>query len=78
MHDDRHRCGLCTPCGKRMTASVLDGIPGLGEPRKKRLTKEPSGINAVKRASLDELAALSWLPHRVAIAVHAKIHGYEV
>ena len=26
--------------GKRMTASVLDGIPGLGEVRKKRLVKE--------------------------------------
>ena len=35
---------------KRMTASALDGIAGLGETRKKRLVKELGGVNAVKRA----------------------------
>ena len=35
---------------KRMTKSALDGIPGLGPTRKKRLTKELGGVNAVKRA----------------------------
>ena len=34
--------------GKRMTTSVLDGIPGLGEVRKKRLVKELGGVRAVK------------------------------
>jgi excinuclease ABC subunit C len=60
--------------GKRMTVSVLDDIPGLGEVRKKRLTKELGGVNAVKRASLEELQALPWLPDAVAQAVHDKIH----
>jgi excinuclease ABC subunit C len=60
--------------GKRMTVSVLDGIPGLGDARKKRLTKELGGVNAVKRASLEDLQALSWLPDTVAHAVHDKIH----
>jgi excinuclease ABC subunit C len=60
--------------GKRMTTSVLDGIPGLGEVRKKRLTKELGGVNAVKRASLEELQALPWLPDAVAQAVHDRIH----
>jgi excinuclease ABC subunit C len=60
--------------GKRMTVSVLDGIPGLGETRKKRLLKEIGGVNAVKRATLEELQALSWLPDAVALAVHDKIH----
>jgi excinuclease ABC subunit C len=60
--------------GKRMTVSVLDGIPGLGPTRKKRLTKELGGINAVKRASLEQLQSLSWLPGSVAQAVHDKIH----
>ena len=36
--------------GKRMTASVLDDIPGLGPARKKRLVKELGGVNAVKAA----------------------------
>ena len=59
---------------KRMTASSLDGITGLGDVRKKRLVKELGGINAVKQASLEELEALAWLPAPVAAAVHAKFH----
>ena len=60
--------------GKRMTTSSLDGIPGLGETRKKKLVQAMGGVNAVKRASLDELKALSFLPDAVAEAVHAKFH----
>jgi excinuclease ABC subunit C len=63
--------------GKRMTTSVLDGIPGLGEVRRKRLVKEMGGVRAVQQASLEELEALSWLPDAVAEAVHAKVHGRE-
>lgn len=62
--------------GKRMTTSVLDGIPGLGDVRRKRLVKELGGVNAVKGADLDTLQALSWLPDAVATAVYEKIHGH--
>ena len=61
--------------GKRMTTSVLDGIPGLGETRRKRLLKELGGVGAVKRASLEQLSSLSWLPDSVATAVYDKIHS---
>jgi excinuclease ABC subunit C len=57
-----------------MTTSVLDGVPGLGEVRKKRLVKELGGVSAVKRASLEELQALPWLPDSVAQSIHDKIH----
>ncbi|MEY4339857.1 MAG: UvrABC system protein, partial [Actinomycetota bacterium] len=60
--------------GKRMTASSLDGIPGLGEARKKKLVQTMGGVNAVKKASLEELSALSFLPDAVAAAIHAKFH----
>ncbi len=60
---------------KRMTVSVLDGIPGLGEVRRKRLVKELGGVNVVKQASLEELQALTWLPDTVARAIHDKVHG---
>lgn len=60
--------------GKRMTTSILDGIPGLGEARQKRLTKTLGGVNAVKRAELDDLLAIPWLPESVARAVHARFH----
>jgi excinuclease ABC subunit C len=60
--------------GKRMTRSALDDIAGLGPTRKKRLTKEFGGVNAVKKASLDELKALSWLPDTVAESVYESLH----
>jgi excinuclease ABC subunit C len=61
--------------GKRMTASSLDGIPGLGEARKKKLVEAMGGVNPVKKASLDDLRALSFLPDAVAEAIHEKFHG---
>jgi excinuclease ABC subunit C len=57
-----------------MVASSLDGIPGLGEARKRQLIKAMGGVNAVKRASLEELQALSFLPDAVAAAIHTKFH----
>lgn len=61
--------------GKRMTTSVLDGVPGLGGTRKKRLVKEMGGVGKVKQASLEDLKAFSWLPDKVADAVYDKIHS---
>jgi excinuclease ABC subunit C len=59
---------------KRMTKSVLDDVPGLGPTRKQRLLKELGSVSAVKKASLDELRALTWLPDVVADAVYDRIH----
>ena len=59
---------------KRMTKSALDGIAGLGPTRKKRLTKELGGVNAVKRSDLETLKALSWLPDEVAENVYRALH----
>jgi excinuclease ABC subunit C len=61
--------------GKRMTASALDGIPGLGPTRRQRLVKELGGVTAVKKASRESLRALPWLPDAVADAVHERFHG---
>lgn len=60
---------------KRMTKSALDGIAGLGPTRKQRLTKELGGVNAVKRAELETLKALSWLPDQVAENVYRALHS---
>jgi excinuclease ABC subunit C len=60
--------------GKRMTTSSLDGILGLGEARKKKLVQAMGGVNAVKKASLDDLRSLSFLPANVAEAIHQKFH----
>ena len=60
--------------GKRMVSSSLEGIPGLGDVRAKRLVKEMGGVNAVKKASMEDLAVLSWLPEAVALAIYQRFH----
>ncbi len=62
---------------KRMTVSVLDGINGLGPARRDRLTKHFGGVNKVRKAELDQLLELSWLPDDVARAVYAKTHALD-
>ena len=60
--------------GKRMVSSSLEGIAGLGDARAKRLVKEMGGVNAVKKASLEDLTVLSWLPEAVATAIYQRFH----
>ncbi len=78
LRDEAHRFAITYHRqlrGKRMTTSVLDGVKGLGETRKKRLLREVGGMRALRQASLDDLLGLSWLPDTVARAVHEKLHG---
>jgi excinuclease ABC subunit C len=63
--------------GKRMTRSVLDGIPGVGPARKKRLVKELGGVRKVQEALLHDLEALTWLPDDVAGAIYEHLHSPE-
>ncbi|MGP0029914.1 MAG: excinuclease ABC subunit UvrC [Acidimicrobiales bacterium] len=77
IRDEAHRFAITfhrERRGKRMTASALDGIPGLGPARRARLVKEMGGVNAVKAASLEELLAPSWLPDDVGLAVYDGLH----
>jgi excinuclease ABC subunit C len=54
----------------RMTKGALDGIPGLGPARRKRLIAELGGVRAVQAATLSQLEAVAWLPDSVAEAVY--------
>ncbi|MGH9046365.1 MAG: helix-hairpin-helix domain-containing protein, partial [Acidimicrobiales bacterium] len=60
---------------KRMTTSILDGIPGLGPARKKRLVAAFGSVRAVRTASFEELAALPWLPEQVVKALYGRLQG---
>ena len=60
---------------RRMTRSALDGIPGLGPARRKRLTDELGGVRAVQAATLADLRALVWLPDSIADAVYDHLHS---
>ncbi|HEY5244085.1 MAG TPA: excinuclease ABC subunit UvrC, partial [Acidimicrobiales bacterium] len=78
VRDEAHRFAITfhrERRGNRMTASVLDGIAGLGPTRRTRLVKEIGGMKALRAASVDDLRALPWLPDRVADGVYARLHG---
>ncbi len=78
LRDEAHRSAVTYHRqlrGKRMTRSSLDGIPGLGPTRKKRLVKELGGVGGVKSASLERLLELPWLPDSVARSVYERLHS---
>ena len=66
-HKQRH--------SKSATHSQLDGIPGLGEVRKKALLKQFKSVKAIKEAPLEELSRV--VPKGVASAVFHKFHGED-
>lgn len=63
--------------GKRMTTSVLDGVPGLGPTRKKRLVKEFGSVKRLRQLEEAELLGLPWLPDSVGRALYARLHGLD-
>jgi excinuclease ABC subunit C len=78
VRDEAHRFAITfhrERRARRMTTSVLDGIPGLGPARKKRLLAAFGGVRAVQAASPEELAALAWLPDAVAKALCERLWG---
>lgn len=78
IRDEAHRFALTyhrLKRGKKMTRSVLDGIPGLGDTRKKQLLKAFGSVKKVREASLEELEAVPRLPKQVAAAVYESLHG---
>ena len=78
VRDEAHRFAITfhrKRRGGRMTASVLDGVRGLGPARRARLVKEMGGVRALRQASEEDLRALPWLPDRVAAAVYERLHS---
>lgn len=60
--------------GKKMVASALDEIPGLGEARKKKLLKHFGSLKRVRAASPAELSAVEGIPSGVADATYRTLH----
>jgi excinuclease ABC subunit C len=63
--------------GKKMTTSVLDGVPGLGPTRKRRLLKEFGSVRRLRQVEEAELLGLPWLPDSVGRALYARLHGLD-
>ncbi len=60
--------------GRRMTRSALEGVPGLGPARRKRLQSELGSVAAIRRAPIEDLLALGWLPETTARALYRHLH----
>lgn len=56
--------------GKKVTKSALDGIPGVGDVRKKQLMRHFGSVKRLKGASIDEIAAVPGIPISVAVQVY--------
>ena len=75
MQDEVHRFAISfhqVLRGKAMTASIFEGIKGLGKKRIEILNKAYPDISLLKEASINELTQL--LPEDVALALYNKLH----
>ena len=60
--------------GKRMVATGLEGIAGLGAVRRTKLLAHFGSLGALKKATLEEIHAVSWLPDDVGQRVYDALH----
>jgi excinuclease ABC subunit C len=78
VRDEAHRFAITYHRQRRskgMTASALDGVPGLGPSRKTALLKHFGSVRKLRAADVDEIAALPGFGRRTASAVLAALHG---
>ncbi|GAA1903682.1 excinuclease ABC subunit UvrC [Williamsia serinedens] len=72
VRDEAHRFAITyhrSKRSKRMTASALDGVPGLGETRRKALVTHFGSVARLKQASVEEIAGVPGIGPSTAAAV---------
>jgi excinuclease ABC subunit C len=77
VRDEAHRFAITFHREKRskaMTTSALDGIPGLGETRRKALLRQFGSLKRLRAASADEIAEVRGIGPRTADAIVAALH----
>jgi excinuclease ABC subunit C len=78
VRDEAHRFAITfhrQKRSKRMTASGLDDIPGLGETRRKALLREFGSLKRLSAATADQIAEVPGIGRRTAEAVVAALSG---
>ncbi len=76
VRDEAHRFAIAYHRQKRskaMTSSALDGIPGLGEARRKALLRHFGSLKRLKAATVDEVMEVPGIGRRTAEAVLAAL-----
>ena len=80
VRDEAHRFAITfhrQRRSKRMTASRLDNIPGLGEVRRKALLRHFGSVKRLSAATVDEIAQVPGIGRRTAEAVVAALRPQE-
>ena len=80
IRDEAHRFAITyhrERRSKRMTASALDAIPGLGATRRKALLTHFGSVKKLAEATPEEIAAVPGIGPRTAEAVSAALHAEE-
>jgi excinuclease ABC subunit C len=77
VRDEAHRFAITYHRQKRsraMTTSALDGVPGLGQTRKKALLTRFGSLKRLRAASVEDIMAVPGVGRRTAEAVAAALH----
>lgn len=78
--DEAHRFALSYHQKLRDKAakkSILDGVPGIGDARRKALVRKFGSVMGVKQASIEELTAVPGMTKSTAQAVYDALHTDE-
>jgi excinuclease ABC subunit C len=76
VRDEAHRFAITYHRQKRskaMTVSALDGVPGLGETRRRALLRQFGSLKRLRNASVDDIMAVPGVGRRTAEAVMAAL-----
>jgi excinuclease ABC subunit C len=77
VRDEAHRFAITHHRGRRdkaMTASVLDGVRGVGPARKRALLRHFGSPDRLLSASREELEAVPGVPGKLAREIHRQLH----
>jgi excinuclease ABC subunit C len=76
IRDEAHRFAITYHRQKRsaaMTKSILDGVPGLGETRRKAVLRHFGSVKRLRAATVEEITEVPGVGRRTAEAVHAAL-----
>jgi len=76
IRDEAHRFAITfhrQRRGKAMTASALDGVPGLGESKRKALLSHFGSVKKMRAATVEELCEVKGIGTVLATAIHAHL-----
>src|SRR6185437_1666764 len=77
VRDEAHRFAITFHRQRRskaMTTSVLDGIPGLGEVRRKALLRHFGSVKRLKEASVEQIREVPGLGAPFGPTIHRTLH----